>query len=54
MSKLLLMVSSEEDLMELFSQFGDVSHVHLVVDKDTKRSKGIGYVLFSLSESAIR
>ncbi|XP_020103411.1 multiple RNA-binding domain-containing protein 1-like [Ananas comosus] len=46
--------TTEEDLMELFSQFGDVSHVHLVVDKDTKRSKGIGYVLFSLPESAIR
>nr|CAD1827624.1 unnamed protein product [Ananas comosus var. bracteatus] len=46
--------TTEEDLMELFSQFGDVSHMHLVVDKDTKRSKGIGYVLFSLPESAIR
>ncbi|KAG9455284.1 hypothetical protein H6P81_008188 [Aristolochia fimbriata] len=46
--------ANEEDLMELFGQYGDVSEVHIVLDKDTKRSKGIGYVLFSLPESAVR
>ncbi|XP_074570750.1 multiple RNA-binding domain-containing protein 1 [Curcuma longa] len=46
--------ATEDDLAELFSQFGELSEVHLVVDKDTKRSKGIGYVLYALPDSAIR
>ncbi|XP_061352863.1 multiple RNA-binding domain-containing protein 1-like [Gastrolobium bilobum] len=46
--------TTEEELEEHFSQFGSVSQVHLVVDKDTKRSKGIAYVLFSLPECAAR
>ncbi|KAJ8620031.1 hypothetical protein MRB53_028560 [Persea americana] len=46
--------ASEDDLMELFSKFGDVSQVHLVVDKETRRSKGIAYVLYILPGSAIR
>ncbi|XXG68621.1 hypothetical protein AAC387_Pa06g1667 [Persea americana] len=46
--------ASEDDLMGLFSKFGDVSQVHLVVDKETRRSKGIAYVLYALPGSAIR
>ncbi|URE45051.1 hypothetical protein MUK42_25200 [Musa troglodytarum] len=46
--------ATEDDLAEHFSQFGDLSEVHLVVDKDTKRSKGIGYVFYTLPESAMR
>ncbi|RWR88657.1 RNA recognition motif domain-containing protein [Cinnamomum micranthum f. kanehirae] len=46
--------ASEDDLMELFSKFGDVSQVHLVVDKETRRSKGFAYVLYVLPGSAIR
>lgn len=46
--------TTEDELMELFGQFGDISQVHLVVDKDTKRSKGIAYVLYTLPESAVR
>lgn len=46
--------TNEDELVELFSQFGDVSQVHLVVDKDTKRSKGIAYVLYALPESTVR
>ncbi|XP_058072276.1 multiple RNA-binding domain-containing protein 1 [Magnolia sinica] len=46
--------ADEDDLMELFDKFGDVAEVHVVVDKDTKRSKGIGYVLYTLPESAVR
>lgn len=44
----------EEELEEHFRKFGSVSQVHIVVDKDTKRSKGIAYVLYSLPESAAR
>ncbi|XP_031480603.1 uncharacterized protein LOC116250805 [Nymphaea colorata] len=46
--------ANEDDLLEHFSQFGEISHVHLVVDKETKHSKGFGYVLYKLPESAVR
>ncbi|XP_043690007.1 multiple RNA-binding domain-containing protein 1-like isoform X2 [Telopea speciosissima] len=46
--------ATEDDLAELFSKFGNISQVHLVVDKDTKRSKGFAYVLYTLPESALR
>ncbi|KAI3913878.1 hypothetical protein MKW92_051663 [Papaver armeniacum] len=46
--------ASEEDLAETFGKFGDISEVHLVVDKDTKRSKGFAYVLYTLPEFAVR
>ncbi|XP_009772604.1 multiple RNA-binding domain-containing protein 1 [Nicotiana sylvestris] len=46
--------TTEEELEEHFRKFGSVSQVHIVVDKDTKRSKGIAYVLYSLPESAAR
>ncbi|KAJ4969389.1 hypothetical protein NE237_016090 [Protea cynaroides] len=46
--------ATEDDLAELFCSFGNVSQVHLVVDKTTKRSKGYAYVLYTLPESALR
>ncbi|KAI3864185.1 hypothetical protein MKX03_015625 [Papaver bracteatum] len=46
--------ASEEDLAEVFGKFGDISEVHLVVDRDTNRSKGIAYVLYKLPEFAVR
>lgn len=46
--------ATEDDLEEHFSKFGSVAQVHLVVDKDTKRSKGFAYVLYTLPESAAR
>ena len=49
-----LMLFSEDELEELFRKFGKVSQVHLVVNKDTKRSKGIAYVLYTVPESAMR
>uniref|UniRef100_A0A453CRK9 RRM domain-containing protein n=1 Tax=Aegilops tauschii subsp. strangulata TaxID=200361 RepID=A0A453CRK9_AEGTS len=45
---------SEEDLVQLCSQYGDVEQAHIVVDKTTKLSTGRGYVLFSLPDSAVR
>lgn len=45
---------SEEELVELCSQYGDVEQAHIVVDKTTKLSTGRGYVLFSLPDSAVR
>ncbi|XP_057438788.1 uncharacterized protein LOC130730728 [Lotus japonicus] len=49
--------TTEEELHQHFSSVGPegtVSEVHLVVDKDTKRSKGIGYIRYSDPESAAR
>ncbi|KAH7293538.1 hypothetical protein KP509_28G030000 [Ceratopteris richardii] len=44
----------EEDLCELFSKYGELSDVHLVLDKDTKLSKGFAFVLYMLPECAVR
>ncbi|KAK4440384.1 putative RNA-binding protein 19 [Sesamum alatum] len=46
--------ATEEELEEHFSKYGSISQVHIVIDKDTRRSKGIAFVLFALPESAAR
>jgi multiple RNA-binding domain-containing protein 1 len=46
--------ATEDELAEHFSRFGNISQVHLVIDKDTKRSKGFAYVLYATPESAAR
>ncbi|XP_008383339.1 multiple RNA-binding domain-containing protein 1 [Malus sylvestris] len=45
--------ATEEELEEAFSKFGD-AQVHLVIDKETNRSKGFAYVLYKLPECAER
>jgi RNA recognition motif-containing protein len=35
---------SESDLEALFSQFGTVQSAQIIVDRDTNRSKGFGFV----------
>lgn len=40
--------------MEHFSPFGEISEVHLVVDRETKRSKGVAYILYQVPEHAAR
>jgi RNA recognition motif-containing protein len=34
----------EQSLKELFSQYGEVSNVRIIKDKETRRSKGYGFV----------
>jgi RNA recognition motif-containing protein len=36
--------ATENDLKELFSEYGEVSSVNLVVDRQTNRSKGFAFV----------
>lgn len=36
--------ASEGQLKELFQQFGEVSSVKIVTDRDTGRSRGFGFV----------
>ncbi len=35
---------SEAELSEAFGQFGEVSSVKIIVDRDTGRSRGFGFV----------
>jgi RNA recognition motif-containing protein len=35
---------SDEDLEKLFKPFGSVSEAKIVIDRDTRRSKGFGFV----------
>ncbi len=37
---------TEQDLRDLFSQAGEIQDVMLIVDRDTRRSKGFGFVEF--------
>ncbi|KAG8043415.1 hypothetical protein GUJ93_ZPchr0458g22542 [Zizania palustris] len=46
--------TTEDDLVELCGQYGDVDQAHIVIDKTTKLSTGRGYVLFNLPDSAVR
>ncbi len=36
--------SGEDDLTELFSQYGEVQKVSIIKDRDSGRSKGFGFV----------
>jgi|SRR6476659_113464 cold-inducible RNA-binding protein len=36
--------TSENDLSDLFAQFGEVEAVSIITDRDTGRSKGFGFV----------
>ena len=42
---------SEEELLQVFEQFGEVTRVHVVKDRETNRSKGFAFVEMG-SESA--
>ena len=43
--------TNEDDVRELFSQFGDVTSVALINDRDTGRPRGFGFVEFADSAS---
>ncbi len=38
---------SETDLRELFEEYGEVSSARIITDRDTRRSKGYGFVEMS-------
>lgn len=44
---------TSEDLKTTFSTFGEVHYAHVVFEKDTKRSRGYGYVEMEDANSAI-
>ncbi|EJD75619.1 transformer-2b6, variant [Loa loa] len=49
----LSLYTTERDLKELFSQYGDLDNVQLVFDHPTGRSRGFGFVYFKKIEDAI-
>ena len=44
---------TSEDLRNTFSSFGNVTYAHVVYEKETKRSKGFGYVEMENADEAI-
>ena len=44
----------DEDLQQSFSQFGTVTSAKVMMDRDTGRSKGFGFVTFATDEQAAR
>ncbi|KAK9373268.1 uncharacterized protein V1513DRAFT_449530 [Lipomyces chichibuensis] len=43
---------AEDDLRELFGEYGELEEVHIPVDNDTHNSKGFAYILFENGEDA--
>ncbi len=44
--------STEDDLREAFGQYGEVTAVRVITDRDTGRSKGFGFVEMSDDDQA--
>ena len=44
--------TTEDDLQNLFEQYGTVLSVNIIVDRDTNRSKGFGFVEMEDSSAA--
>lgn len=47
-------VTTENDLRKLFSRFGTLNEVHISTDKETKKSKGFGFVTFMFPHDAVK
>jgi RNA recognition motif-containing protein len=43
----------EQALSDLFSQYGEVTSVRIIKDKETRRSKGYGFVEMANDEQAL-
>lgn len=44
--------ATDDTLREVFSQFGQVTDVHIVQDRDTGRSRGFAFVTMGTAEEA--
>ena len=44
--------TTEEDLQQVFQDFGPVSEIRLVLDRDTGRSRGFAFVVMADDEAA--
>jgi len=43
-----------KDLKEIFSEYGEVSYAKVILDRETKKSKGFGFVEFVNPEHAAK
>lgn len=43
---------SEDDLQQIFNEYGEVSSVKIIKDRDTNRSKGFGFITMDDDENA--
>jgi multiple RNA-binding domain-containing protein 1 len=46
--------TTEEELSDLFGKYGDISECHLSIDRETKQSKGIAFILYLIPECATK
>ena len=44
--------TTEQNLVDLFEQFGQVNSVSIITDRDTGRSKGFGFVDMNVTDEA--
>lgn len=44
----------EEDIAQLFAPYGEIYEVRLITDRDTRQSKGFGFVELASDEAARR
>ncbi|MFA5770050.1 MAG: RNA-binding protein [Patescibacteria group bacterium] len=43
---------NNDSLKELFTQYGEVTEAVVIMDRETQKSKGFGFVTFATEESA--
>ncbi|KAJ2727037.1 Multiple RNA-binding domain-containing protein 1 [Coemansia sp. Benny D115] len=46
-------LTTEDELRAAFEKFGPLSEIHIPISRDTKKSKGVAYVLYLLPEHAV-
>lgn len=44
--------TSEDDLRDFFGKFGSIEHLTIIMDRETGRSKGFGFITYSSSQEA--
>ena len=44
--------TNQDELKDLFSQYGEVTFVRIITDRESGRSRGFGFVEMSSNESA--
>ena len=44
--------TNQEELTELFSQYGEVTFVRIITDRESGRSRGFGFVTFENADDA--
>jgi cold-inducible RNA-binding protein len=46
--------ANNESLTDMFKEFGEVTEAVVIVDRETNRSKGFGFVTFTKEEDAAK